>query len=498
MNAVAYCRVSTDEQDQLNSLETQKEFFEAYAKKSGYSLVRIYSDKGISGTKTKNRTEFNRMMADAQNGDFSVILVKDISRLARNTVDLLEACRKLRDNGIEIQFINYKMTNMGNSEFLITIFAAIAQEESYNTSQRIKFSKRYHAEQGKVPNLVFGYDKIANDYLDLDVNEKEALVVREIFQRYVENGDGMSKIAKHLNSRGIKTKRGSEWTQTAISRILSNSIYIGKIANGKEEIVNFPNSKRVSKNKEDWIIVENEKLRIIDNETFERTQKLLSERGGSFGSKQHSNKHLFSTLIKCKECGYSFRKVSKTYQNTFTRWVCSTRNLHGVDSCKNAVAIDEDELSLAIRKYFASIISNKKNYTLSAMARFNEKLSSECDTDTRIKQIEKRISEITKQKEKITELYIGGFITMRDVARKLEYTKDELPALEKELLALSAKKRPFEENKELWHKALGDIENIADIRAMTNAQLKKIIKEISVDNGGNVDIYLNTLEQSYI
>lgn len=498
MNAVAYCRVSTDEQDQLNSLETQKEFFEAYAKKSGYSLVRVYSDKGISGTKTKNRAEFNRMMADAQNGDFSVILVKDISRLARNTVDLLEACRKLRDNGIEIQFINYKMSNMGNSEFLMTIFAAIAQEESYNTSQRIKFSKRYHAEQGKVPNLVFGYDKIANDYLDLDINEKEALIVREIFQRYVENGDGMSKIAKYLNSRGVKTKRGFEWTQTAISRILSNSIYIGQVANGKEEIVNFPNSKRVAKKKEDWVIVENEKLRIIDSETFERAQKLLSERGGSFGSKQHSNKHLFSTLIKCKECGRSFRRVSKTYQNTFTRWVCSTRNLHGADSCQNAVTIDEEELSSEIQKYFSSIISQKENYIQISLARIYEHQTSSLNTDEKIKHIEDRISEIAKQKEKITELYISGFITMQEVARKLEYTKDELPALEKELLSLSAQKQLTKENEDAFKKALCDIENIADIHAMTNSQLKRIIKEITVDKNGNIDIYLKALERPHL
>lgn len=495
MDAVAYCRVSTDEQDQLNSLETQKEFFESYAKRYGHNLVRIYSDRGISGSKTKNRTEFNRMMEDAQSGAFSVVLVKDISRLARNTVDLLEACRKLRDLGIEIQFINYKMTNMGSSEFLITVFAAIAQEESYNTSQRIKFSKRYHAEQGKVPNFVFGYDKIANDYLDLAINESEALVVREIFRRYTENEDGMSKIAKYLNSCGIKTKRGCEWTQTAISRILSNPIYVGQVVNGKEEIVNFPESRRISKRKEDYIKVQNEKLRIIDDEIFARAEELLAKRGGAFGQKQHSNKHLFSTMIKCKECGRSFRRISRTYKNTSTKWVCSERNLNGADSCPNAVSVNEEELITAMSEYFASVISSKDDIMDMAMSYLAKKRCPENDIDTKIKRTERRLSEIAKRKDKITELYIGGLITLQEVSERLEYIKEETSLLDRELLLLSEKKAPLKEREEMLKKTLCNIEDIADIHMMTNAQLKKIVKEISVDKEGNIDVYLNEFER---
>ena len=122
MNIAAYCRVSTDKADQLNSLEAQKEFFTEYIKRTGGTLVRLYADEGISGTKTKNRTEFRRMMADAEHGLFDTVLVKDISRFARNTVDLLQNVRKLKALGIETQFLTANMTNMGNSEFVLTMF----------------------------------------------------------------------------------------------------------------------------------------------------------------------------------------------------------------------------------------------------------------------------------------------------------------------------------------------------------------------------------------
>ena len=147
MNIAAYCRVSTDKADQLNSLEAQKQFFSEYTQRTGDNLVRLYADEGISGTKIKNRKEFLRMMADAEHGLFDMVVVKDISRFARNTVDLLQNVRKLKALGIETQFLTANMTSMGNSEFVLTIFGALAQEESANTSKRVKFGKKMNAEK---------------------------------------------------------------------------------------------------------------------------------------------------------------------------------------------------------------------------------------------------------------------------------------------------------------------------------------------------------------
>lgn len=182
MNIAAYCRVSTDKADQLNSLEAQKQFFSEYTQRTGDNLVRLYADEGISGTKIKNRKEFLRMMADAEHGLFDMVVVKDISRFARNTVDLLQNVRKLKALGIETQFLTANMTSMGNSEFVLTIFGALAQEESANTSKRVKFGKKMNAEKGRVPNIVYGYDKTIGDYFNLAINEEEAAVIRQIYK----------------------------------------------------------------------------------------------------------------------------------------------------------------------------------------------------------------------------------------------------------------------------------------------------------------------------
>ena len=193
----------------------------------------------------------------------------------------------------------------------MTIFGALAQEESANTSKRIKFGKKMNAEKGKVPNIVYGYDKIIGDYFNLSINEGEANVIRQIFKWYTEEGYGGSKIAGMLNERGIKTKRGNNWSQNSICRILTNEIYTGKIINGKEEVADFLTGQRKEKDESEWMVTVRPELRIIDDEIFDKAQDIIKGRQKSFiiTRERQSNKYLFSTLIKCKDCGWSFRRT---------------------------------------------------------------------------------------------------------------------------------------------------------------------------------------------
>lgn len=333
MNIAAYCRVSTDKADQLNSLEAQKEFFTEYTKRTGDTLVRLYADEGISGTKIKNRKEFLRMMADAERGFFDLVVVKDISRFARNTVDLLQNVRKLKSLGIETVFLTANMTSMGNSEFVLTIFGALAQEESANTSKRVKFGKKMNAEKGRVPNLVYGYDKMIGDYFNLEINQEEAEVIRQIFKWYINEGYGAARISIFLNERGLKTKRNCQWSQNAVCRILTNELYTGKIINGKQEVSDFLTGQRKDKDESEWMVVERPDLKIIEPEEFEQAQQILQSRNKAFNlnKERQSSKYLFSTLIKCKECGWSFRRTVRTYKNTYVRWVCSGHNGRGAE-----------------------------------------------------------------------------------------------------------------------------------------------------------------------
>ena len=178
MRIAAYCRVSTEKEEQLDSLEHQKEFFEEYAVKNGHELVRLYADEGISGTSLKKRDEFMRLLYDAKLGLFDMVVVKDVSRLARNTVDFLQSIRTLKGFGINTLFLTSNMDSLGESEFVLTLFGAMAQEESANLSKRVKFGKKITAKKGRVPQRIFGYDRIDN--FTLSANEKEAQTVREI------------------------------------------------------------------------------------------------------------------------------------------------------------------------------------------------------------------------------------------------------------------------------------------------------------------------------
>ena len=292
-----------------------------------------------------------------------MVVVKDISRFARNTVDFLQSIRALKALGIETTFLTANMTVLGNSEFVLTIFGALAQEESANTSKRVKFGKKMNAEKGRVPNIVYGYDKTIGDYFNLEINKEEARNVRQIYKWYIDEGYGAAKIANMLNEQGIKTKRNCAWSQNAICRILTNELYTGKIINGKEEVEDFLTGVRTTKEESEWLITDKPELRIIEPEIFDKAQEVLKSRHKAFklNKERQSNKYIFSTLIKCKECGWSFRRTVRTYKNTYIRWVCSGHNGKGVDNCPNAVTIDEAELIQALDEYFKEILKDLKD-----------------------------------------------------------------------------------------------------------------------------------------
>lgn len=495
MNIAAYCRVSTDKSDQLNSLETQKEFFLEYTKRTGDNLIKLYADEGISGTKIKNRMEFQRMLADAEKGLFDMVVVKDISRFARNTVDLLQSVRKLKSLGIETQFLTANMTSMGNSEFVLTIFGALAQEESANTSKRIKFGKKMNAEKGRVPNIVFGYDKTIGDYFNLSINEKEAKAIRQIFQWYTEGGYGGSKIANMLNERGIKTKRGNNWSQNAVCRILTNEIYTGKIINGKEEIADFLTGQRKEKDESEWLVTIRPELRIIEDEVFDKAQDILKGRHDSFKitHERQSNKYLFSTLIKCKECGWSFRRTVRQYKNTYVRWVCSGHNGKGTDSCPNAVTVDEEELIQALQDYFQEILSKKKKVINYVIKEFQRVYKAKDENIEYEKQLNVELNKLRKSREKYMDMYTDDLISREELNEKIGGMRKEIERLENELKMVSYHLTKGEQLEAILNSTFKQLEDITDVHEMTNAQLKRLINKIEVDKDGNVDIYLRLI-----
>jgi uncharacterized Zn finger protein len=387
------------------------------------------------------------------------------------------------------------MTSMGNSEFVLTIFGALAQEESANTSKRVKFGKKMNAEKGRVPNIVYGYDKTIGDYFNLAINEEEAAVVRQIYKWYNEEGYGAAKISNMLNARGLKTKRNCNWSQNAICRILTNEIYTGKIINGKQEVSDFLTGQRTDKDETEWMVTERPELRIIDDESFEQAQEILHSRNKAFKMthERQSNKYLFSTLIKCKECGWSFRRTVRTYKNTYVRWVCSGHNGRGADSCPNAVTVDEEELIGVLQEYFADVLKQKKKVISYVVGEFQRVYKAKDENLEYEKELTSQLNKLQKTRQKYMDMYTDDLISREELNEKIGGMKKEIERLENELKMVSFHLTKGEQLEAVLNNTFKQIEDITDVHQMTNSQLKRIIQKIEVDKDGNVDIYLRLL-----
>ncbi len=282
MRYAAYCRVSTGSDEQLNSLVNQRRFFEEYVQKRGDTLIKVYADRGISGKSMEKRPEFLRLLEDCTKGSFDAVLVKDISRFARNTLDFLTGIRTLKSNGIDVIFVGANQKVLGESEFVLTLFAALAQEESCALSKKIIFGKKQGAKRGRVPNIIYGYDKL--DTYNMKINIKEAEIVGQIFDMYINEDMGFRKIALCLNAEGIKTKLGKEWNPKGVKRVLCNPLYRGELVNNKTETVDFLLSKRQSVPLDKRFSHIRENLRIISDEKFFLAQQKLKEKLKNVGT----------------------------------------------------------------------------------------------------------------------------------------------------------------------------------------------------------------------
>jgi len=493
LKIVAYCRVSTEKEQQLDSLEQQKEFFQEFARQNNYELINIYADEGITGRQTRKRDEFNRMMRDARKGLFDMLVVKDISRFARNTVDLLTSVRELKSMNIEVQFISNSYKALGNSEFILTVYGAIAQEESAGLSKKVKFGKNITAKKGRVPNIVFGYNKLEKEKYNLEINEEEANIVREMYDMYVNKRYGCAKIAKILNERGIRTKRDqSHFCGTAVSRTLKHRIYIGQVVNKQSEVVDFLTGQRRDIPEEEQIVVINENLRIIPDDLYYKAQKIMEENTSKYLEPMlkagNSSKYLYSTLIKCEHCGYSFFRENRLYKNQYIRWKCSGKKTLGSKYCNNMIAVDEGELTNAIREYFSSILKNKNEFINRTIAKYHKILKAKNKDFKTSKDLEKEIEKLKKTKQKYVKMYTDELI---DESEFKEYTHNincKIKEIEKQI-KISNFSIASEDtiNRDIKQK-MNEIEKILSCGEFTNEDLKKVIDKINVNKNGDVEI----------
>lgn len=371
LKVAAYCRVSTDSDEQATSYEAQIEHYTEFIQKNPeWILAGIYADDGITGTNTKKRDEFNRMIADCEAGKIDMVITKSISRFARNTLDCLKYIRQLKGINIPVYFEKENINSMDSKgEVLLTIMASLAQQESQSLSQNVKLGIQYRYQQGKVQvnhNRFLGYDKDENG--NLVINPEQAEIVKRIFREYLE-GYSMNKIAAHLEADGILTGAGnSKWHTSTINKILRNEKYMGDALLQKTYTTDFLTKKRVENN---GIVpqyyVEGSHEAIIPKHLFMQAQEELVRRRcvtTDKNGKKHtfSSNHAFSQIVICGECRNMFRRLhwnNRGYKSIV--WRCISRlERTGQICCSRTV--DETTLQNVVVEAINKMLADKNDY----------------------------------------------------------------------------------------------------------------------------------------
>ena len=358
----AYCRVSTDSEEQLNSYEAQKAYYmQKIEENPDWVLAGIFADKGLSGTSLKKRDEFKRMIAACKRGRIDTILTKSLSRFARNTVDCLDTIRMLRARGIGVIFEKENINTLTeSSEFLITLFSGFAQAESESLSGNIVRGKLMSMQAGNVPfqyKKLLGYRKGADGKPEID--PEEAKTVRRIYRRYLD-GCSLPQIQRELEADRIPTAEGiKRWSRQVLQNILTNERYIGDALLGKTYVLDCI-SKEVRKNNGErpQYYVENNHEAIVPREWFQRVQEEMTRRAskrkvmqrhGKTEQGKYSGKYALSELLVCGECGTPYKRCTWA-RNGKKRvvWRCVSRLEFGTKYCHHSPTLDEDRLHAAI------------------------------------------------------------------------------------------------------------------------------------------------------
>ncbi len=488
MRIAAYCRVSTEKEEQLDSLARQKEFFSEYAERMGYALVRVYADEGVSGTSLRKRDAFRALISDARQGRFDMVVAKDVSRFARNTVDFLQSIRFLKTLGINTVFLTANMQSLGDSEFILTLFSALAQEESINLSKRVKFGKKINAKKGRVPVQIFGYRRLDN--FNLEIEPTEAAVVRQIFRLYLNTGCGLRRICQELNAEGRLTRQGCRWEPKGVRRILSNSIYCGHYVNNRFEIADVLERRRVLLPKEqnyhhfrpDWAIVGEEEFLAAQETLAERRRQYAPAAGQTHF--RHSSRYALSGLIRCAECGYGFRRLQK---REGPYWLCSSYNRNTSADCDNAVRLREEDLLRALGEHLERSLGDRRSLAREILSAWERAPAPAAEAEEQMRETELR--RLKRKIARYQELCSEGLMSIAEFREKRE-------PLRKRLDELSSPPSPGRKKELSEEAAAGELEKLLRWEGAGYTELHSIIRQVRVESSGAVTVILRSLGAS--
>ena len=399
-----YCRVSSDSADQKHSFATQIKYFMDYCKRNPeYELVDIYADEGISGTSMFKRDEFNRMILDCENGKIDRIITKSVSRFARNTEELLLILRKLKSLNVSVYFEEQDIdTNRINAEMIVTFPGMAAEQESRSVSDNLRWSCRKRMEQGEFFGnyVAYGY-KLENKALV--INEDEAVIVREIFDMYL-NGIGKSTIAQTLNRKGVPTRENRKaWYTSTISYILTNERYKGdSLLQKKFNSETLPHKHIRNKGQLNKYYIENSHPPIIERDIFDKVQEIINFRSIK---KSENGIYPLSKKLICPDCGSVFKRQ---IVNGKIYWLCRKSSL-GQTNCKSRRLLEKSVCNSFVIM-LNKIIDNKQILIDDLISNIQTMIKCESKNNRKLYEVDLKIADLGEQNYVISRLHSKGLL----------------------------------------------------------------------------------------
>ena len=476
INVAAYCRVSTDSDDQLQSYEAQVEYYTDHiCKNPKWHFVGIYADEGITGTVVSKRERFKDMIRDCEKGKIDLILTKSVSRFARNTVDSLNYVRKLKAMNIGVYFEEQNTDTLTtDSEMFIGLYSVMAQSESEYISANVKWGVRQRNKNGTFGfNFnTYGYRKGENG--EPEVVPEEAEYVKKMFDLYLD-GYSTRKIADYLNAQGAITRRGNEWNERGVQRALSNEKYIGDMLMQKTYSVDCISKKTKKNNGElpkylisnnHTPIVSREVFKLVQAETAKRNSKRKKSNQGTTELGKYNSKYALSDVLICGECGSSYRRNVK-YDNGRKKvyWRCINRIENGTKFCSKSSGIREEKLHAAICRALSKISPSKEDI-YNAMKASLEYGITEDDTSLNIYNIKLNIKQLQDEAE---DYMMKAATTEGDKSKYLEEVEKifaKVKVLREQLEVLEATSSNANENS-------SEINRLTDILKTSNFAIEE-------------------------
>lgn len=441
LRVCAYARVSTEKEEQLNSYNSQLKYYEEKIKSnSDWLYVGIYADEGITGTLDYKRDGFMKMMQDATQNKFDMIITKSISRFGRNTVDTLKYVRALKEKGIAIYFEEERINTLEISgEIMLTVLSAMAQQESENISSHVKLGLQMKLKRGELIGyngcLGYVYDKESKQ---ISVNYEEAEIVRYIFERYCQ-GVGCTTIAKELTSMKYTTPTGKKkWHESTIRGILKNEKYKGDVLQGKTYTTDPISHRRVvNMGEENMYYMQEHHEPIISERMFNQVQEILQKRGGVRGSGRRkgnfSRKYPFSSRLYCGFCGslLTRRNWHSGTKNSITVWHCMEFVKHGKENCPHCKAIKESIIEEAFTQSYKLLCDSNKELIQTFLDAMEEIIQEESN-ESSIKRLEEQKQILKEKIDRLIDLNLNGTISTETLQEKKAKLQNKINKITKE------------------------------------------------------------------